>query len=290
MQTGRNNLSTPTNNQRNPTRRTPYDRPAAPTSNNNDNHTHSYHQSSNSNHSRGVDEDDFDDIDIPDDELDEGQEGQDEDGFGDLQLTQEDLDDLDSFMSDHDEDNDEIEDDKGDNGVGDIHDRTLVKKEFATLTTRAGREEVRARNPTVMTTTTNATTATNLTPARPVPTVRPVPTGRSAPTAAAPTPSGSKGQITTQQAYKAFLERIRTGKEPVITHQSGSTTYRDLIRIPDQFLFTPVALRRSGTESDYYDAQRKFLLEIYPGLAAAPKHSQSVMENVILTHRKDIAE
>ncbi|KAG0372760.1 hypothetical protein BGX24_012624 [Mortierella sp. AD032] len=265
--TGRNNSNTLTNSKRNPARRIPYGRPTAPASNinnddhsyNNDNHSHNNGQSSNSSKSRKVDEDDFNDIEIPDEELYEDREDQDDDGFGDLQLTQEDLYDLDAFMNDNNKDNNR-------------NDRTLVKENVSTLTTKAGAGEARARVPT-------AATTTNITSAR------------SVPTAAAPTPIGSNGQITTQQAYTAFVERIRTGQEPTTTHQrSNTTTYRDLIRIPDQFLFTPVAVRPRGSEPYYYDAQRKFLLEIYPDLATAPRDSQSMMENVILTHNKDTAE
>ncbi|KAK3835586.1 MAG: hypothetical protein J3R72DRAFT_214262 [Linnemannia gamsii] len=258
--TGRNNSNTLTNNQRNPARRIPYGRPTAPASNiNNDNYSYNNGQSSNSSKSRKVDEDDFNDIEIPDEELNEDREDQDDDGFGDLQLTQEDLYDLDAFMNDNNKDINR-------------NDRTLVKENVSTLTTKAGAGEARAKDPT-------AATTVNFTPAR------------SVPTAAAPTPIGSNGEITTQQAYTAFLERIRTGQEPTITHQRSNTaTYRDLVRIPDQFLFTPVAVRPRGSEPYYYDAQRKFLLEIYPDLATAPRDSQSMMENVILTHSKDTAE
>ncbi|KAK3838924.1 MAG: hypothetical protein J3R72DRAFT_525475 [Linnemannia gamsii] len=327
--TGRNNSNTLTNNQRSPARRTPYDRPAAPASNYNSNNTHIHHQSSKS---RSVDEDVFDDIDINEEdladededdededddgfddidineedladededdededddgfddvniplkELDEGEEEQDEDNLGDIQLTQEDLYDFDSSMDENSEDNDEIEDEKGDDEFDHRDDRAIAKKDLAAFFTRAG-AEARARYPTAATTTT-----TNKTPAR------------SVPTAAAPAPNDSNGQITTQQAYSAFLERIRTGQDPTITHRNSTgTIYRDLIRIPDQFLFTPVAVRSRttpiaarypGIRPAYSDVQRKFLLEIYPDLATAPKDSRSMMENVVLTHSKDTAE
>ncbi|KAF9310246.1 hypothetical protein BGZ91_007145, partial [Linnemannia elongata] len=96
-------------------------------------------------------------------------------------------------------------------------------------------------------------------------------------------------QINSQQSFTAFLERIKYGKERTYPRKTGThPPYKDLIRIPDQFLFT-LRPSPSGRYLTCEEVRRQFLLEIFPDIQTAPVKSEAMMSNVILTESDDDA-
>ncbi|KAF9079630.1 hypothetical protein BGX23_003569, partial [Mortierella sp. AD031] len=87
----------------------------------------------------------------------------------------------------------------------------------------------------------------------------------------------NSGQISSQRSFQAFLERLKTGKEPTFTHNS----HNDYIRIPDQFLFTPAQIQHQ-TPLDCTLIRRQFLKAVFPDLESSPARSPSFMSHIII--------
>ncbi|KAF9273000.1 hypothetical protein BGZ88_004177, partial [Linnemannia elongata] len=131
------------------------------------------------------------------------------------------------------------------------------------------------------TTTTSATTRSSATISRPVTITKTTPgAGASIP---------PETRINSQQSFTAFLERIIYGKERTYPRKTGTQPpYEDIIRIPDQFLFT-LRPSLSGRYLTCEEVRRQFLLEIFPDIQTAPVKSEAMMSNVILMERDDDA-
>ncbi|KAG0293769.1 hypothetical protein BGZ97_005244, partial [Linnemannia gamsii] len=201
------------------------------------------------------------------------------DDFGDLQLTQEELDDfdVDTIAAAAAAGESDFEDDDDDDGFGDIDDLTLSREDLDASTNTA-------TPTTTMTTTTRPTTVRahpHTTPSSRTPT-------SNINTTTIP-PDGPDGQINSQQSFTAFLDRLKSGQERTYTRTTtDGYTHNNLVRIPDQFIFTPAPPPRR-TRLEYTSVQRQFLLEIFPDIATAPVRSESMMSNVILTEQEDSA-